>query len=695
MIPLMLALTILPVAAWPALAQEETEATLRAQPVIVTAPGPQRLAGELIGNATALERGELVERLAGSLADTIDAEPGVSSTFFGAGASRPVLRGLGAERVMVLTNGIGVIDASSASPDHQVAGDAIDAERIEILRGPAALAYGGAAIGGVVNLIDGLIVETLPEDAASGEALAAYDSVSDGSELAGRVSLSGGPLVFTLSGSQRDFSDFDIPGFAESGYAAHDEHEEEEDHEHDHEPVEGTLENAFLESDTLAGGLTFVGDRGFIGIAVRRQKAIYGLPGHEHHEHDGEEEEEAGAHEAEEGEEMPFIDLAQTRYDLRAGYAFDHPVLQRIEVNAALADYSHTEFEAAGVPGTVYDTSGFEGRIEIDHALAGFEGALGVQVLDKDFGAFGDESFIQPTTTTSWGVFLYETREWDSGYGVEGGLRLERAELSSITGAAADFTLTSASFGAHRHFDNGWFLGAQLSHTERAPNESELFADGAHLATAQYEIGNPGLDAEKGLNLETTARWRGQQVSGGVSLFHTRFDGFIALAPTGGEADGLPVFAFVQRDARFTGGEVYGEAALPQGWLGADWRIRAGLDMVRGEFAGGEDVPLLPPITLNLDTRARWGRLELGADMTHANAQRAPGAGYGPTEAYTLLGARASFDLGEPERGEPGAVLFIEARNLTDAEARLSTSVLRDSVPLPGRNIRAGLRATF
>ena len=162
------------------------ESELRVDTVIVTSPGPERVAGELLSNVTAVDREELVADLQGTLGDTLSRQPGVSTTYFGAGASRPVMRGLGAERVLVLTNGLGVIDASAASPDHQTGTDGLDAERIEILRGPAALAYGGQAIGGVVNVIDGLIVETLPEDAFEGQAFGAFNSVNDGSEFAGR-----------------------------------------------------------------------------------------------------------------------------------------------------------------------------------------------------------------------------------------------------------------------------------------------------------------------------------------------------------------------------------------------------------------------------------------------------------------------------------------------------------------------------
>ena len=187
--------------------------------VIVTGVGPQRDTDEMVGNVTAINRGEIIEKLSGTLGYTLAGEAGVSTTFFGQGASRPVLRGLGAERVLVLTNGIGALDASAASPDHQVATDGIDAEKIEILRGPAALAYGGQAIGGVVNVIDGLIVESLPDEPVSFEGFAANDSVNEGTEAGGKARFATGPLVLTLSASARDFGDYDMPGFAESSAA--------------------------------------------------------------------------------------------------------------------------------------------------------------------------------------------------------------------------------------------------------------------------------------------------------------------------------------------------------------------------------------------------------------------------------------------------------------------------------------------
>ncbi len=691
-----------------AIAQDADER--REDTIIISTPGPNRTADELIGNATALDREDILETLQSTLGDTLDREPGVATTFFGQGASRPVLRGLGAERVQVLTNGIGVIDVSAASPDHQVTADGIDAEKIEILRGPAALAYGGQAIGGVVNVIDGLIVEELPEDPASADLFAAYNSVNEGTELAGRGQFTTGQLVFSLSGSMRDFDNYDIPDFSESALQIAMEEAEggHGDEDEEEEEVRGTAENSFVETQTLAGGVTWVGENAFLGAAVRLQTSEYGLPGHGH-EHEGE---EGGEAEGEEEEENPFIDLEQTRIDLRGGFSVDNGFLTDVVGTVAIVDYEHTEFEAPGEAGTVFTTEGVEGRVEFDHVIGGFEGAFGVQFLDKDFSALGDEAFVSPTDTQSWGVFLYETKEKDNGVGIEGGLRFENVELDNINFGSADFDLVSGSFGIHRHFDNGFFLGGSVAYTERAPNESELFSFGPHLATDQFEVGlasDPlqngmvSFDKESGLNFEGTARWSHDIVEYGLNLYITEFSDFIFLTP--GQAivdgsltsvgDGLDVFLFSQEDASFWGGEVYVDAFFDDGYLGADWVFGASVDFVDGDLDSGGNVPFIPPTTFNGDVSAEWGPWELGAAVTVAGAENDSGAGQLPTKGYTTWDLRAEVDLSDFGVGNDGTEAFIEARNVTDEEVRFATSVLKDLIPAPGQNIRLGVRVAF
>ncbi len=674
--------------------------------IIVTSPGPSRTADELIGNATFMNREAIVDQLAGTLGDTLDRQPGVATTYFGAGASRPVLRGLGSERVLVLNNGIGTVDVSAASPDHQVMADGLDAERIEILRGPAALAYGGQAIGGVVNVIDGLILEKKPEKQTSAEVYGAYNSGNNGKELSARGQFVVGDFVFTLVGTKRDFDDFDIPGYSESArlHALEEQHEEGEDehegHEDEHnDEISGTVENSFLETDSISAGVSWIGKSGFIGFGIRHHTSLYGLPGHAHEEEHEDEHDEEHEHD----EELPFIDMEQTRYDLRGGWTFENNVFSDAIATLSYADYSHIEYEAPAVAGTSFTSDGIEGRVELGHSWRGLKGAFGVHFIDKALASIGEEAFITPTEQNVTGLFVYETKEWEGGFGIEGGLRIDDVELKNQTMGDADFNLTSGSFGLHQHWANGWFIGSQVSYTQRAPNESELFAFGPHLATGQYEVGDSSLSKEKGLNFEASARWQNERLELGASIFHTDFKDFIYLAPSSIELDGslqdeideLAVYRFTQQDAKFSGGEIYSNFRVENGLVGADWDLEASLDYVIAELNNGSNVPYLPPLTFNAGSTARWGSLALVAELTVADVQNDAGEGQLPTDGYTLVNVKSSYDLPVFTSEGKRAQVFFNINNIGDEEIRYATSVLKDTVPAMGRNIRVGFRVSM
>ena len=725
-----------PIFAASAVAQDAQDTPLIEDTVIVTAPGPARSADELIGAASAVERAELIESLTPSLGDTLDELPGVASSSFGIAASRPVLRGLGAERVLILTNGVGVIDVSAASPDHQVATDGIDADKIEVLRGPAALAYGGQAIGGVVNVIDGLIAEEAPEGPISGDIFAAWDGSADGTEAGAKVEAAAGPLVFNLSASMRDFDAYNIPGFAESAgqraleEAEHDDeehHDEEEGEEHDeeHEGEEhghdeeeeafGEVPNSQLETQTLSGGASWVTDSGFFGVAVRQQTAEYGLPGHSHghedeHGHGEEEGEEHGDEEDHEGEEehgeeeeAPFIDLEQLRIDVRTAWDLNAGIFTRFEGSAVFADYEHTEFEAPDEAGTLYENDGWEGRFDVTTQIGEWQGAVGMLYLDKEIGAFGAESFLTTTTNETLGAFVYQSREWESGFGVEGGLRFEQVEYENVDQGTADFDNVSGSLAAHRHWETGLFVGGQLSLTQRAPNETELFINGAHLATSQFEIGDPTLDQETGLNLEGTARWSANNWSLGANIFYTDYSDFIALLASEAlnedgvlvdELDELPVFRFLQEDAEFTGGEIYGQLVVPD-VADVDYTFKGSIDYVDAELDSGGAVPYVPPLAINFDAKADWGLVDVALSVTYEAEQDDVPDGILPADSYTIVDLTAGVNINEFTSANIPARLFLSLRNIGDEEGRPATSVIKDLAPLPGAHAKAGLRLTF
>ena len=661
--------------------------------VVVTGIGPARTSDELIASTTVLVADDVTDRLAGGLGDTLNGLPGISSTAFGPGASRPVIRGLGAERVQVLTNGIGVIDASAASPDHAVTGDPLGAERIEILRGPATLAYGGGAAGGVVNVIDGLIVDQLPDETFKGAGYAGYTSADEGKVAAARVTGASGPFVGVLSWTGRESSDLEIPGYAESARLRALEEEEGEEHE-DH--AIGTLENSGVESQSFSGGLSLVGDDGFIGLAIRRQENKYGIVGgHEHEEEPAPVSLGSGAAPlaigiAAVGEEpeQPFIDMEQTRYDLRGGWNFSNGPFERVTGSLSVVDYQHIEFEGPGEPGTTFTNEGYEARIEAQHAeFMGLEGSIGLQASSRDFRAVGDEAFVSPTVTDQAGIFIFETYETGE-WGVEGGLRLDKVIVDNSLFGSREFDTLNASFGVHGHVTENLFLGATINSTERAPTDVELFADGPHLATRQYEVGDATLDTERGLSLEASARWESGPLEIGASIYNFAFSDFIYLAPTGAEQDELPVFLATQADADFTGAELTVAYALGDSF-GATWALDGAVDVVRGKVDGGGNLPRIPPASAMLGVEADTGFVKARLEARWADEQDRVADFELPTDGFTVL------DLSTTWRVSPGVDLIVAGTNLTDEEVRYHASPLKDLAPMAGRSFRVGVRAEF
>lgn len=634
--------------------------------IIVTAP----LEGssiESLQGATVMSREDVVENLNGGLGNSLDALPGVATTFYGVGASRPIIRGLGEDRVRVLENGIGAIDASSASPDHAVTADGLDARRIEVLRGAAALAYGGNAIGGVINVLDESIPTHASANPLSVDALAAYDTVDDGTEGSVAVTADAGVAMFALSAAARETDDYDIPGFANI----------------DGTGSFGSAPNSWTSFRSYAAGASIVRDWGYSGIAIKRTTDDYGLP--------PEDAGEPGGH----------IELEQTREEARGDIRVGWGPFSRLDYGVQHSDYQHTEFEGSGEAGTTFTNEGWEGRVEAHHRSEQLQGALGLQASDTDFAAEGQEGFITPTTTRDVGAFVIE--RWDTGgWGLEGGARVEERKLDNDGGGDRDFTSTSASVGAFMRPAANWFLGATLARSERAPTAIEVFANGPHLATFAWEQGNPDNGKETALSIEGSARYSTDPVSFELNLYHIDFSDYIALVDTGETAGSalltddeefvdLPVFAFTQKDATFTGGEVSVSAHLFDA-AGLAWRATGAMDLVRAEFDGGGDLPRIPPRTTTIGLEAAnpiWnGRIEL-VDVADQNDVATFET---PTEGYQLVNARLAW---HPLGGDSPFTVRLDGRNLTDEEARVHTSFLKDEFPLPGRNFRLALSTSF
>jgi len=609
---------------------------------------------------------------AATLGDLVNGLPGIRSTSFAPGASRPVIRGLAGPRVQVLTNGLGLIDASSVSPDHQVAVDPAEARRIEIVRGPATLVFGGSAIGGVVNIIDDRIPTEPAEDGLDGHVSAQASTVDNGISFGARLKANAGPLVFTVDGFTRSASDFDVPVYPESQRLLDEEGETAGD--------ERTVENTFVELDQVGAGLSWIGSRGYIGVSVKHVETTYGVPGHAH---------EPDPLDPLAEEESVSIGLEQTRYDLRGELNFDTGPFTAARLSAGYADYQHTEFEGDAV-GTQFFSNGYEGRFElIQRERNGWQGVVGAQLLDRTFDAVGDEAYVPRTDITEQG--LYTVQRFDRGsVGFEGGLRLDNRSLESLAGDR-DFSNVSASAGVFIRPSAPLFLGLSVARSERAPSEVELFAEGAHIATGAFEVGNIDLDSEVATSIEATVHFASGPFEFDLHAFHADYDGFIDLRPTGlTDVDSdLPIFAYVQTDASFRGFEaearyrIWEEGERALSLSGTADQVRASTDL--GPAAR------IPPwsASAGLDWTSRL--FDVGLAVRHVGEQDRTTVFELPTDSYTLVSLKGALR----PFADRNVILFAEASNLTNAEAREHASFQKDIAPQPGRSLRVGATYRF
>ena len=716
--------------------------------VVVTGSAVARSQLELAQPTTVLSGEELRFRQQATLGDTLSQEAGISATTFGAGSSRPVIRGLSGDRVRMLQDGVGAGDASASSPDHAVSTEPAMAERIEVLRGPATLLYGSSAIGGVVNVLNGRIPDHRPDEELAGVVDLSGGTVAD--ERAASASLNGGRgnWAWHVGGSYRDAEDYEIPGFAsledehseehgdEHGDEEHGEEEHEgeehegEDDDHDHEEEEenpfGVMPNSFVENQSATLGATRFFDRGFIGISVSGFESDYGIPGGHAHghgedehgdEHDdehgeedhgdddhGDEDHEGEEHEGEDehghGEEEGgvSIDMERVRYDLRAEITEPFGAFQGARFRLGIVDYEHTELEGEEREiGTQFFNDEWEGRFEmVQREVNGWSGSFGVQLRSRDFEAIGAEAFVPPNETESWSLFTFQEKKLPNEVLLQFGARYETEDITAKESdfgprRSRDFDGVSASFGLVWEFTEGWALATSLARSEKLPNAEELFSGGPHLATNSFEVGNVDLDVETSLGLDLALRKTSGRVTGELTLFQNDFDDFIFQRFTGDEEDGLPVVAYTQADADFTGAELQARVGLwESGAEHLDLKLTG--DVVRAELASGGYLPRTPPSRVSAGLHYHRPSWHIYAEVFDVAEQDRVAEEETPTAGYTLVNAGVSWRyLGDDRVWD----VILRGRNLTDEEARNHVSFLKNDVPLPGRDVSLALRMTF
>lgn len=648
--------------------------------VVVTATPLNQSTNELAQSVTVLSGEELNRTRATNLGETLEGQLGMSASYFGTGASRPIIRGLAGARVRTMEDGIESMDVSTVSVDHAVSIDPLVARQIEIFRGPTTLLYGSGAVGGVINTVTNRIPDAAPEDGFDAAFEVRGDTVAD--ERTAAFALDGGNDAFAwhIDAAKRDTDDYEIPGFAEH---EHDEGEEEEE-----EAIEGLLENSDLELSSYSLGGSWLGDSGFFGLSVSGFDTQYGIPGHEHGHEEGAEEEEE-----EHGEEVVRIDLEQTRVDLKGGWAGLSGGIESINLRLGISDYEHIELEGEEV-GTRFVNDAYEGRLELLHApLGSWTGAVGLQFGEREFSAIGEEAFVPPVDTTTYGLFVVERLEADA-WDLSLGARFERQEHAPTAAAAVDDSALSLSAAAVRELGGGYALTLNLASAERIPAAEELFADGPHLASGAIEIGDPTLGTETSRHFDFGIRKTDGNLTWSITAFLTDYDDFIFLRDTGMEdpEEGLPIFEFGQQDAEFSGLEA--ELFTPVADIGqGELDIRIFADFVDAELDNGENVPRIPPLRYGARLAYHTDRLVVGLEATKYEDQDDTAPFEEPTAGYTLVSA--DFDWAIATGGGMDLSFFVRGSNLLDEDARRHTSLVKEIAPLPGRNYSLGVRAVF
>lgn len=657
-----------------------------------------------------LQRDSLVESDALSIGDVLGKLPGVHSSSFAASASRPIIRGFGGERVRVLRNGVGTFDASSLSDDHAVPADALNANSVEIYRGPETLLYGSNAIGGVANIVERSIAEQDALSLFGGETLLRYGSGDD--ERTGASFVEGGKNGFNyfVSGFYTETNDYDLASAAESRrlreleQAQHDAHELDNIQKYEDENLDSlSLENSDLRNRGFTLGTSHTWETGYVGISFGGFLSDYGVVGHVHEEGDehvqehGEEDGRDTDHTAADGDEGEVrIAMQQYRSDLRGEEKNLKGYFNKIRYALGVATYDHEEFEGEEVA-TRFENDAFEGRVELSHGQKQeHRGFVGTQFQYADFAAAGEEAFVPDSETFSPALFTLEEFPLSEQFRLQSGARYEYQRVSPSERIDKDVHLTSVSTGIlWDSIEKNYGSSLSFSYSERGPTATELFANGIHAATRSYEIGDANLAIERSWGSDLNFSKRTGLLEASVNLFYQQYDNYITLLQSGEAIEGYSVYKFTGQQARFFGYETETKFALYEAQNGNSIDLRAQVDYVRAiNISEDRSLPRISPLRAIVELAYTGNGHGASLEGVFVNEQKRVAEGELATSDYQMLNASAYANLPSPVQIAT-LQLFVAGTNLNDTEARSHTSFLKDIAPLKGRSVIIGVRSVF
>ena len=663
----------------------------------ITATGSQEATQSILTPTKILQGDELLNKLGSTLGATLANELGVSATGYGAGSSRPVIRGLEGARVQILQNGLSVGDVSNISQDHAVGNNMQNAHQVEVLRGAAALLYGSGSSGGLVNVVNDRILTNLP-DRPTGAINTSYETVNNG--RAGAVEVDGafGSVAVHVDTAINNANNYRIPGYANQG--GPNQEWSINPGEPQSVPYSGKLPNSFSNQNNLGVGVSYIGQNGYTGVSVERLNNNYGIP-----------TPEGGS-----------INQSQNRYDLQHQTRDPFSGFSSFKFSAANSNYNHTEFTNTGEAASLWKNIANEARFELAHnPIAEWKGTFGAQVSAASLNATevgtGSYAIVPPTKTNSGALFWIEEGKWNSLQGNLGlrynnvaqkpnlGTELETQNTTSgntpsITLQNRNFNLLSYSAGGLWNFMQGHGAGLAYTVSQRAPSAQELYSYGAHESTATFDIGNPNLNKETSHNLEFNVQKISGLMRGKASVYANRFNNYIygfytgssiVTTPAGGEGSGFSVVTAQQAAATIKG--IEGELTYNWQQHGVGGRVFG--DASQGTFDAGGNLPLQPAPRLGAEiAHQRNGWLTNATYIYSYQQNRLANWEIGPAPSYNLLNAGVSYT---EKIKDVNWTVYMNLKNLLNEQIRYATTpmAVRLFAPQPGRSLMVGLRGTF
>ena len=644
----------------------------------------------LMSPSKVLSGDELQNKLGGNLGATLSNELGVSATGFGAGASRPVIRGLEGARVQILENGLSVSDVSSISADHATANPLQSTRQIEILRGASALMYGSGSSGGLVNVINDRIATSLPGE-PTGSVNTSYETANQGKTASAVVDTSTGPIAFHIDTAISNANDYQIPGYAEQGgpnanWAISPGVPQ-------NVPYSGKLPFSFNNENNLGLGASYIGDHGYTGVSLLRLNHDYGVP-----TADG-----------------GFINQSQNRYDLQHETRDPMDGFSAFKFSISNSHYMHNEFDNNGVPQTNWVNDATELRAVLDHqSWMGWKGSVGLQSstakLTATDIASGNADIVPQTVTNSNALFWVEQGnfgDFKNSLGLRYNYVTQNPNQASVYADSIStysppslinrqFNLGSYSLGTIYEVTKGYGLAAAYTVSQRAPSAPELYAFGPHDATATYIVGNSNLQIETSHNIELGIQKTSGLIQGKANIYQNQFSNYIYGFYTGSTASGdgytnYPVVVSQQANATIKG--VEGE--LTYNWQQNGVGTRLFGDASQGTFNSGGNLPLQPAPRLGAEIAQQVNQWKMNATYIHAFEQtRLASFEIGPTPSYNLLNAGVSYTERINSISWTG---YLRLTNLLNQDIRYATTpeTVRLYAPQPGRSAMIGVRAAF